>query len=78
MNNLFAIALGCLCLWFLVTWEVRVAYLELAGQSHLWTISTVNPCVLIRMANALVGLIGSDVDEIVVARKTSGGCTVDA
>jgi uncharacterized membrane protein YphA (DoxX/SURF4 family) len=35
---LLAIALGCLCLWFLMTWEVRVAYLDLAGYSRLWTI----------------------------------------
>lgn len=35
---LLAIALGCLSLWFLVTWETRIAYLDVAGQSHLWAI----------------------------------------
>ena len=34
---LLVAALGCLAVWFLITWETRAAYLDLAAHSHLWT-----------------------------------------
>ncbi|MFT7650915.1 MAG: putative membrane protein YphA (DoxX/SURF4 family) [Limisphaerales bacterium] len=34
---LLVAALACLAVWFLITWETRIAYLDLAAHSHLWT-----------------------------------------
>lgn len=31
-------ALACLAVWYLATWNTRIAYLDLAGRSQLWTV----------------------------------------
>jgi uncharacterized membrane protein YphA (DoxX/SURF4 family) len=60
---LLTIALGCLSLWFLVTWETRIAYLDLGGQSHLWaifaavTMAGLSGCIAFRYQQTLLLLL---------------------